>query len=335
MIKYELAKQTLAKYVGSGGTCSDDPEVDIFVRKALQYLLYQGTHGNERKFVFCAQRGCVTLPKELEVPLKIRIDGEIGSVWNRWFEYHSGNHVDDPCLAGNEVLEEPNRYPTVYDLPISGGYPSVMGTCAESCDAHVIVKGTDPSGREIITYHEGNQIVGVYLSVVNKKIVKSNVMFGRITEVAKTVTKGYVNLLCVSEDNLRRTLLADYEPNEETPSYRRIKLLVKNCPPICRVSILGRIRLKDHYADEDLIPFDNLFLLEVAGQMISRMYNQDVQTALAQDSYVEKLVEKESSYKKVNNGQPIEMMRPLSAGVIGLPGRLRRGISGWKRGSFR
>lgn len=329
MIKYLLAKQTLAKYVGTGGRCVTDPAVDIFVRQVLQYLLIHGTYGNERKFIFHAVNGTMTLPRELEVPLKVKIDGAVGSVWNRWFEYHSGNWVDNNCLADNGVLEEPNLYPTVYDLPTCGGYPATMGTCEEAEDAHVIVKGVDPTGREIFSTHKGDKIIGVYLSIRKNKLTTTNILFGKITGISKTVTKGYVNLVSLNDyEGLSRTLLADYDPYETDPAYRRVKIQAK-CPPICKVSILGRIRLKDYYADEDVIPFDNLFLLQVAGQTVNSMYNTDVQVAIAQDSFAKNLIEAESNYKKVNNGQPIEFYRPLSGGAIKnlsrrwIPGRWR------------
>jgi len=117
MITYREAKQLLYKYQGIAGRCIDDPAVDAFVRQVLEYLLYQGTHGNERSFCFHAQNGCFTLPKELEVPLKVTIDGAVGTVWNRWFEYHSGNPVNNKCLPSDSLVEQPNRYPTAYDGP--------------------------------------------------------------------------------------------------------------------------------------------------------------------------------------------------------------------------
>lgn len=330
MIKYSQAKSILAKYAGVGGKCTTDDGVDLFVKQVLQYLLYQGTNGNERKFCFYAVGGVVTLPKELEVPLKVKVGGEVKSVWNRWFEYHSGNSVDDPCLDSRSITELPNRYPTVYDLPSCGGYPGVLGICEEAEDAHVIVKGTDLTGREIFTTHKGEKITGVYLSIRKSKVSTSSVKFGKITEVYKTPTKGYVTLLSIGESDYDRKFLADYSPYEETPAYRRVKFLT-NCPELCEVSILGRIKLKDHYADEDLIPFDNLYLLQVAGQTVNKMYNDDMEKALAKDSYVKGLIETEGNYKKVNNGQPMEIFKPLSGGAVTGPLQAGRRSRAWGR----
>lgn len=317
MITYKQAKEVLAKYAGTAGKCPDSDTVDLFVRKVLQYLLLQGTYGNERKFCFHAVRGCVTLPKELDVPLKVKFDGAVGTVWNKWFEYHSGNDwiQDNNCIDMHSVFEDPNGYPTVYDISSATPYPAVMGTCDET-DAYVIVKGQDLTGREIFTYHNGEQISGVKLTIEKNKIRKSDVAFGRITEVYKTKTKGYTTLLGLNSTACTRQFLADYEPNEETPSYRRVTIKYPNCPPVCKISMLGRIRLKNYYADNDLIPFDNLYLLEVAANSVNSMHNNDVEKALVKDNYVKGLIETEGNYKKVNNGQPIEVFNPLSGGNV-------------------
>lgn len=313
MIRYSLAKKILAKYEGVGGRCEASPE---FVHQVLQYLLLHGTYGNERKFIFRAQNGYITLPYELETPLKIKIDGEVGSVWNRWFEFHSGDMSSDCCLAQESLFTEANRYPTVYDPPQCGAYIGVTAVCEEDCDATLTVKGTDPTGRTIYTVHKGEKIVGEVISIKKGQLSRSTVKFGKITEVAKPKTKGPITLLAVDEDALSRQFLSEYGPYEESPSYQRARIVKLPCPPICSVSILGRIRLKEYYADDDLIPFDNLYLLSVAGQTINSMHNDQVTEAIARDTYAQKLIETEGNYKKVNNGQPVEIFKPLSSGMV-------------------
>jgi len=321
VIRYSEAKKILSKYQGLAGTCPDDEDTDLFVRKVLQYLLFNGTDGNERVFVFQAENGCITLPKELETPLKIKIGGAIGSVWDRWFEYKSGNELDDCLLAQETLRTQPNLFPTVYDLPSGGGYPAAKAVCDEADDAHVIFKGIDLTGREIITTHNGEQIVGEYVKLRKNCLTKTTVKFGKLTGVAKTKTNGYVNIVSVDESNLYRKFLSDYTPFEMNPMYQRATIIGRPCPPTCGVSILGRIRLKDHYADEDIIPFDNYFLMEAAGQTINSLFNDQIERAVVRDKFVGTLIEREGNYKKVNNGQPLEMFKPLSGGTVTNAGR--------------
>lgn len=317
MITFGIAKKLLSKYAGLGGSCPTAEGVDQFVIKVLQYMLLSGAYGNIKKFCFTAQRGCFTLPRELEVPLKIKFDREVGTVFSRWFEFQSGNTVDDPCLATNAVLEEPNQYPTVYDIPATGGYPAVEGHCLEDPDAHVIVKGLDTSGREVFTVHKGEKISGVYLTIKKDQINKSDVLFGKITEVYKTRTNGYVTLLSVSSTvSCVQQYLADYTPYDQTPSFRRIRLLIPNCPPICKITVLGRIKIKDYYADDDLIPFDNYLALTSAAQTVNDLDNSNLQNATVRDQFMKGLIENEGNYKKVNVGIPLEVFYPLSGGAI-------------------
>ena len=325
MIRYGEAKKILSKYQGTAGKCADAEDTDLFVKEVLQYLLLHGTYGSLRKFFFQARNGCITLPYELETPLKIKIDGRPGSVWNRWFEYHSGNELDDCCLAQEALYTEANRYPTVYDIACES-YVGILGNCCEDDDAHVVIKGTDSTGRTIYTMHKGEQIVGEYLSIVQGQITRSTVKFAKITEVYKTPTKGYATLYAIGDDCLSRTFLSDYGPFETSPLYQRAKIISRPCPPCCGVTVLGNIRLKEHYADDDLIPFDNILLLSTAGQTVNSLHNKDVQTGVVQHGLVKGFIETEANFKKVNNGQPIEFFRPLSGASVKAPGqrKLRR-----------
>jgi hypothetical protein len=83
-----------------------------------------------------------------------------------------------------------------------------------------------------------------------------------------------------------------------------------------RVSILGRIRLKEAYADTDFIPFDNINTLQSAGQAVNARSNNDVNLAQAHDLSMRDLIGREANYKKPANGQPIEIGYITSGGSI-------------------
>lgn len=313
-ITFLQAKKRLARYQGVGGRCIT-LSTDEFVLEVLQYMLYQGTEGNLRAFSFYAKNGCITLPYELETPLKVRIEEVVGNVFTSFFSYHSNMRMDNCLEAFDALYDEPNRFPTVYDLPSGGGCPGIIATCTEDTDAFVIVKGEDLTGREIFTTHRGEHITGVKLTPQKGKFVHTDVTFGKITEVVKSKTKGYVQLLALDSTGCRH-FLSDYSPIEETPTYRRMRLKTARCPEKARVTILGRIRLKPAYADEDLIPFDNFYALSVAGQAVNANYNGDAETGIKKDQILEKLIEKEGNYKKVNNGQALEVYPRTSGGNI-------------------
>ena len=335
-ITYKQAKEAVAKWAGPGGQCSSS-KIDIFVRQVLEHMMYQGAYGSLRKFCFCAVKGCITAPYELEIPLKVKIDDYNGNVWSKWFEWYSSNTLEEGCIDATKALyEEPNYTPIAYDIPSCGAYIGVVGTCAEATDAHVIVKGKDLTGREVFTDHKGEKVAGEYLSIVKGTLRYSTVKFGVITEIYKTPTSGYVQLYAVDPAANAKVFLSDYSPVEETPQYRRFRL--SNGFPfndVSKVSILGRIRLKPAYADNDLIPFDNLYALSLAAQTIYASYNNDIQGAQAKGNFLSSVIENENNYKRVDNGQPIEVSRVTSSanianvnGSIRYP-RWRRNSTGW------
>lgn len=316
MLTFLAAKQILAKYNLRAGSCVDDPTLPLFVKEVLQQMLWQGTYGNLRKFCFMAVNGCFTLPYELETIEKIRIDGWVGSAWDRWFEYHSSGDLPGCTPVGTAAFEEPNYFPTVYDIPPGGARVGCMGTCCEDKDAHIIVKGKDLTGREIITVHNGQQIVGEYLSIRKNEIRYTQATFAEITGIVKSSTTGYVNLLWIDLVRDLKGFLADYSPLEELPAYRRYRITVPCATPMNKVSVLGRIRLKENYADNDLIPFENILAINMAGQAVQEAKNRNIGVSVGSASIAAQSVENENSYKKPEVGQPMEVYIPMSGGAV-------------------
>lgn len=324
------AKILLAEYAARGGLCPDDPRVDLFVKSVLQTMLFKGPNDCIRTFSFQARRGMITLPFELETPIKVLINNESGGVWSKWFDYYdTGTFPDNKCkLAADALREDPNPYPTVYDMPVGGMNVAVMGVCDEACDAHLIVRGRDTSGREIFTFQDGEQVVGEYLTIKKGQLRYTTNKFSTITEVVKTKTNGYTQLYGFDPVSGLRHFLADYSPLEEIPRYRRFCLTTR-CNENAEVRIIGRIRLKENYGDSEVIPISNIYALKIAAQGMNLNDNNDIQGAIGKDQFVEKLLTQENAYKKVGSGQTIDVNRITSGGVI--KNVMSRGV-GFRRG---
>lgn len=319
-ITYGEAKRVLAPFAGKGGLCASSPEVDLFTRQVLEYLLAKGERTNLRKFCFHAKNGWITAPYELEAPIKVKIEGEVGTTYSKWVEFYNYAELGDCYEAANALYEEPNRFPTAYDIPSGGAYVGVLGTANEAPDAHIIVQGTDTTGRQVYTNHKGQQISGEYLSITRNELRYSHVKFGAITGIVKTKTTGYVQLYAVELfDGISvgtRTFLSDYAPLEEVPSYRRFKITTPNCGNSIRVSVLGRIRLKPAYADTDILPFDSLMSLSLAGQQWSALSNDRVDVASAKKQFSDDLILSQNEHSRGPTSQPMEVFLPLSGGAI-------------------
>jgi len=325
------ARTLLASYAGNGGQCETSEEVRLFVHEVLQYMLFSGQYGARRTFVFNAVKGCITLPFELEVPEKVRIDGTVGNVWNRWYDYSPSTRLDgDDCHdAGDALIEDPNEYCTVYDLPDPGALVGISCDCAQSADAHIIIKGVDNYGREVFTTHKGEKVSGEYLSIKKGQLSYSQTIFKSITSVYKTDTNGYVQLWWVNTAQNLKGFLSEYSPYEKNPAYRRYRFS-KACGTYAKVTVLGKIRLKNYYADTDKIPFDNIVSLKTAAQSRNSMANKDMATAQAQDAFMQDFINRENVYKKPNVGQPVEVY-PHTAGsrIKGIINRNTPGRLGW------
>lgn len=320
------ARTYLAQYAGKGGLNPQLPEVALFTKQVLQYLLFKGSSGALNKFCFHAVDGCFTAPYELEVPLKMRVDGKVGEVWNKWFEWYSASDLSKCTPCGDALFEDPNRYSTVYDIPSCGGRPAALAVCEEDVNTYIDILGVDKSGREIFTYYKGEKISGVRLTLKKGQISTSNVIFGAIKSVVKPETKGYIQLFSISESGAK-TFLSDYSPIETLPSYRRFKLTTK-CANPCKVTILAKIRIKENYSNNDLIPFDNYYALQVGAQSVNAQYNNNVDVAQVKDQLLTNLLESENAYKRVQPGTPLSV-NPTTSGTS-IRGIVRR--KGWGRG---
>lgn len=323
-------RKILAQYAARGGKAASSEDVRLFAHEVLQHLLFSGAYGSYRTFKFTAVRGVITLPAEIETPLKVKIGAEVGAVWDKWFDFNAKFDLehDSTCLPGTALREIANEYPTVYDLPGSGSLVGVQCECCEDEDASVIVSGKDPKGREIYTVHKGERIAGEYLSIKSGNIQISQQTFKIITAVKKTVTKGYVELYWVDPAFDRKGFLSSYSPYEMLPSYRRVKLQTQ-CPNFARVEVLARIRLKPFYADTERVPFDNIVLIKTAAQSRNAANNSDNQTAQFKDGLMQDLATRENVYKNPNTGTPVAVTGPTAIPIRSIQSARRS--FGWRR----
>ena len=177
--------------------------------------------------------------------------------------------------------------------------------------------GKDPAGNEIYTNHKGTQYAGERLTIKAGEIRYTQAVFGTITGILKSKTNGYATLVWIYPSTGAKGFLASYSPFEEKPAYRRFKLSNKYYTTNVKVSILGRIRLKENYADNEIIPFSNTYTMALAGQTIQAQANNDIEVAERKDRTLTAIIERENKYKKINSGKPIvDVFLPTSGGSI-------------------
>lgn len=325
-LTFGKAKALCQPYCGISGKAFDSKELHDFTIKVLQYLLITGSPGGEKLFNINTGAGFFTAPYEMETPLKMIVNGRVGNAVNQWFEFRSKpNNCNNFLECADLIVEDTSTYYTAYDGP-EEFQVGVKATQNGECKKCFIVSGQDASGREVYTQHKGAGISGELLEVPeNSAMIKwTNVFFTKISGVVKDPTKGYLS--CYWRDRKGNIgYLSDYAPVEEVPSYRRFQMNIPNCPEYSNISIIARTRLRETYADNDRVPFDQFLGVEVAAQAVQSQLSKQPELAVQQDKFLQSLVERESTHKKLNNGLPIEQFYYTSGNTI--MGIVRRGAN--------
>lgn len=298
ILTFKDAKEALAKYTGKAGKCSSDSEVSLFVREVIQQLLFRGANGNLRKWEFCTQNGTFTAPPDLELPIKMRVEGEVGTVFDKWYEFYDHNTLNNcvPCEGG--LVEEINTFFTVFDIDCPGARLLVVPNCEEDEDSHLLITGLDECGKEIYMPHKGDRYKGEYVRISKASPRYSQKLFTKITGISKSETKGYVRLYAYWPDTGDRKFLGEYRPSDTNPSYRRFRIVGMSCEKCFKVTILGRVRFCDNYADNDIIPISNLRALKLMAQQLQAEDNDDLQSAQYKNQRINQAIEDENSYKR-------------------------------------
>lgn len=309
-------REIVAPYAGRGGKCPDAKEVSTFAKTVMQYMLIEGADAGIRKLSILAHRGCISLPPEVEVPIKARIDFSVAEVWNKWAEFHSGTDGFESCLPAGQILAEDGTFtPLAYPVPPGGSVVGVMGSCDE--EGVVIVQGKDPTGREIYTTYGDEKIVGERFTIKKNTLQYGQIKFGEITGVTKPQTFGYVSLHAVDVAKQKITqFLADWSPSEEKPMYRRFRVIARECGPLVKVSMLARVRLKDNYSDNELTLFENRLTPMFAAQRIQSEANSDTNTASYKRDALKDMLNSEAEFKHAGGSSAVDVYHPLSGGAI-------------------
>lgn len=314
-LTFKDAKIALAKYCGKAGKCADDEVVSLFVIEVLQQLLYKGEYGNLRTWEFFTHNGMITAPPDLELPIKVKIDRTVENVMDKFYNFYSNTTLDHCMPFERGLVEDPNRYFTQLDLPPEGAHILAIPYCEEAEDAHFIISGLDKYGKEIYYPHQGNTIKGEYLSISNNAPKFTQAVFSKVTGIEKTKTVHYVRLYWYKPETGEKGLLGEYRPGDQHPSFRRFRVIGKQCRDWFKVTILGRIRLYDSYSDNDIIPFTNIRALKLMAQQLQNEDNNELEAAQYKNARIEQTLNDENNYKRTPS-QPVDHIQVVSAGSI-------------------
>lgn len=305
IITYKEAKEMVAQYAAKAGKCATEPAVDLFLKEVIQELLYRGANGNLRKYTFITKTGTFTAPPDLELPVKVHIEGgchfsseSASVVYDKWYQFTDQQTLNDCIPWEKGIVEEPNEYFTAFDLPKCGARILAVPHCEESPDAQIIIRGRDENGNDIFMPHKGMRDFAGEVLTINKETPKyTQKLFTQVTGILKTPTKHYVRLYSYCPKTGQMDFLAQYKPTDTQPSFRRFRVL-KPCADCMKVTILGRIRFAENYHANDIIPISNLRALKLMAQQLQAEDNDNIQTANYKNQRVEQTLDNENHYKR-------------------------------------
>jgi len=312
------ARKVVAEYTGKKGKCATSEDVRLFVTEIVQRLLHKGANGNLRKWCFCLCNGCFTAPLDMEIPLRVKIDGYPNQVWSKWYEFYD-LHAADACDKNfkSGISEEVNTYPTVYDLPIGGARVAPIPLQEENEDAYIIIQGTDVNGREVFTTEGRQHIHGEKLRISRSNPVFSKTVFTKISAVEKSKTCNHVRLYWQTHEGdriLNRGMLSEYRPTDLNPSYRRFKVAGARCDCCVKVEVIGRIRVLDFYHENDVLPVTSIGALRSMAMMIQSERTNSMNEANFHNAKVGQILEDENEYQKTGQ-DPLDFVFFKSPGA--------------------
>lgn len=254
----------------------------------------------------------ITLPRQFQSVLGVTFNNIPRLTYPRWQEYIaggggnivSGSGMQKIIDAGDKFLtwEDPTaEYLPRFEIVDSGDVGKQIHFTAVDADDQAMYDEDGKTGFTVTLTAEG--------VTFDKPIAK-------ITSIGKDLTEGMVKLFAVNPGNLdQKSQIAEYEPTETKPSYKRYKLVsaesatVINC--MCKRRFVALVNGAD---DETILTPDNEGALKMTLMALQYEDKNDLERA---DEYFQKALQLLNSELKEDMGAPIItlQMNPVGAAM--------------------
>lgn len=206
------------------GLC-DETKLFRWITDAIQLIANKSDFEGWIGYVdLCVDGQCVTLPREVDNVLAVNIGGTPTLGRNQLFNFHLNGPGD--C---NEAIpysyQDKGWYPTYKDIVVP---VKLIAFVDKSTDANkeLRVYGYDENGHPLRQYSGGKWNDGYLIPTIYGLAVPDVDMpkISRITRVRKVDTDGVIRLSTIDDSGTSGIFLGVYEPDENEPWYRRIRL---------------------------------------------------------------------------------------------------------------
>lgn len=234
---------------------------------------FEGWKGWIDMCVDCNQ--CITLPREVDTVIGVNIGGHPTLGYGQLFNFHLNGPGDCTKTIEWSWQDQGKWHATFHDIQTPSKVVAYLESAADN-GKQLLVYGFDYAGRPLRRQEGGVWLNGYRVpTIFGVAVPDANApVISRITDIDKAETVGSVRLSTIDDSGLTGTLLGIYEPDEQIPRYRRIKLgragklgwvrvaYRKNDPTFSsrwdhvplfsRLALLNAVRACKFYADNDL-----------------------------------------------------------------------------------
>ena len=264
----------------------------------------------------------LTLPRQYQSVLGVQfatgdMPGLPRQIYPRWQEYIAGGSGQVNSGTGMQLLIDMGDGFITYSDPTTEFYPRFEITDANDVGKVVRITAVDTNGDDIFD-SEGNAWISVTLT--SNGVTLPN-LITKILAIHKPVTEGTLNLFAVSPSNSAlKCKIADYEPTETVPSYKRYKIsggeFVSRLNCLCKRRFVELVNGPD---DEALITPGNEGALKMTLMALQYEDKNDLERA---ETYFLKAIQLLNAELKEDMGIPVItlQMNPVGA-AIRIPAR--------------
>lgn len=252
------------------GTC-DDAKLFRWLGDAVTMIANKGEFEGFKAWLDICTSGddhCITLPREVETVIAVNIGGRPTLGYGTLFNFHLNGMGDCRRSCDWSWQDQGAWHVTYRDLSEARRLVAHLQT-AEDNGSELIIYGYDSAGNKLRRQVDGKWLDGYQVPTIYGVAVSDTAAptIARITGIFKEKTAGSIKL--VTEDNI---VLGVYEPDEEIPQFRRIKInrasawvriaymrknpvftsLYDHIPLRSRVGFLLGLQARKYYSNEKL-----------------------------------------------------------------------------------
>lgn len=222
-----------SRFIAAVNLCRDDPRIAMMVNEfELQALSYGRWWGTTQLIQVCSvSNGCLVLPRGVATVEAVRVGCRTirpGNIYGDFLREHMpwvGGSACSCCGCEGVSMSEGGMVPSYGTTTGTNSKIRLYPTVAADVGKKLIIQGKDSNGiwvRRTIdgAIGDGEQVT-LALPYVDTVTVWGP---GAPMAVMKEATTGRVQMFAVEQTTLVETQLAEYQPTETEPSYRRVYL---------------------------------------------------------------------------------------------------------------